>query len=138
MSAPRGHHQLDHTADLVLAFWAPTEAELLVEAARALVEVLTNGAHISAEQRRRVRIDALDRADRLVRWLNEVLVLATVDGFVLADADLCLDDQGLDASMRGQADGLCLVCTELKSVTYHDLELRRDGDRFVGRVVVDV
>jgi SHS2 domain-containing protein len=138
VSALRGHRQLDHTADLVLSFWAPTEAELLVEAARSLVEVLTDEAAVAAEQSRRVRIDALDPPDRLVRWLNEVLVLATVEGFLVADADLHLDEHGLDADVRGQAGALALVCTELKSVTYHDLELRRAEDRFVGRVVVDV
>ena len=48
MRGARGHCQLEHPADLVLEFWAPSEAELLVEAAQALVEVLTEGAAVPA------------------------------------------------------------------------------------------
>jgi SHS2 domain-containing protein len=138
VSTHRGHCQLEHPADLLLHFWAPTEAELLVEGARALIEVLTEAATLTADGERRIQIDAMDDGDRLVCWLNEVLVLATLDGFLLTDADVTLQDRGLTAVVRGQANAIALLRTELKSVTYHDLLLRRDADRVVGQVVVDV
>jgi SHS2 domain-containing protein len=138
MPGPRGHRQLEHPADLVLELWAPSEAELLVEAAQALVEILTEGATVPAESERRLTLEALDPEDRLVRWLNEVLLLATVDGFVLRDAELELRPGGLEAVVRGRAEAHELVRAEVKSATYHQLELRcRDG-RFVGRVTIDV
>lgn len=103
-----------------------------------MVAIMTDGAQLRAERTRRVSLEAVDPEDRLVRWLNEVLVLATVEGFVLADAKLSLHDGGLDAELRGQPDSHELIEHELKSVTYHDLELRREAGRFVGRVVIDV
>jgi SHS2 domain-containing protein len=138
VNGQRGHRELEHPSDLVLQFWAPSERELLVEAARALVEVLTGAAVVAPEREREIVLESLDSGDRLVRWLNEVLLLATVDGFVLCDADIELRPGGLSARVRGQAGAHDLVRTELKSVTYHDLQLGPRAGRFVGRVTVDV
>jgi SHS2 domain-containing protein len=143
MTTRRGHEQTDHTADLGLRFWAPTEAELLVEAARALTDVLTGGKALAARASRHVRVEALDPEDRLVQWLNEVLVLATVQGMLFVDAELSLGQGGeLEAELELVHDPSAIV-TELKSVTYHALELHRrtEGpthDGWVGQVVVDV
>lgn len=138
VNTARGHCQLEHPADLVLQFWAPSEQELLLEGAHALVGVLTDGLAVTRQQRRRMSVEAFDDEDRLVRWLNEVLLLATIDGFLLADAELRLHEGGLTAEIWGEAEALDRIGTEVKGVTYHDLVLRREEDRFVGQVVVDV
>ena len=143
MARARGHQELDHPADLLLRFWAPNEEDLLVEAAQALVEVLTQGTAVAAKSSRTVRLEALDPADRLVRWLNEVLLLATCEGFVLADAQVTIAGSGSEASalqavVVGDPDGGAVLRTEVKSVTYHALELRRLEQGFVGQVLIDV
>jgi len=133
-----GHRQIEHTADLALEIWAPTEEELLLEGARAIVEILTEQAEIGAEAVRELHLDAIDPPDRLVVWLNEVLVLAVSEGFLVHDGELSLREDGLDARVRGLEDAGALVRTELKSATYHDLELTRGQDGFRARVVIDV
>lgn len=138
VSETAGHQQVDHTGDLALRFWAPTEATLLAEGARAVIEVLTAKVEVSRADTRQLSIDSLDDEDRLVRWLNEVLLLATVDGFVLAEAEVHLRPGGLEATLRGQADALELIRTEIKSVTYHGVQLAREDRRVVGQVVVDL
>jgi SHS2 domain-containing protein len=127
----RGHRQIEHTADLALEVWAPSEEQLLEEAAQALVEIMTEGASISGEAERSIELTCFDREDRLVRWLNEVIFLAVNSGFILHSAELRLDgDTGLVAKMRGtESEGL--VTAELKSVTYHDLLLEERFARFV-------
>ena len=127
----RGHRQIEHTADLALEVWAPSEEALLEEAAQALVEIMTDGATISGEAERSVELECLDGEDRLVRWLNEVIYLAVNSGFVLQSAELRLEGEtGLAATMRGtEREGL--VTGELKSVTYHDLRLEERFARFV-------
>jgi SHS2 domain-containing protein len=139
----RGHRQLDHTADLALEIWAPTESELLVEGARALLEVLIEGVSLDVPSdpasTRTVELQALDREDRLVRWLNEILVLAVNEGFLCVEADITLEGEAsLSACLRGHAEAHEAVTTELKSVTYHDLYLAREGSRWRATVVVDV
>jgi SHS2 domain-containing protein len=134
VSAP-GHRFVDHTADLMLEAWAGDEAGVLVEAARALVAAMTEQA-IAAAEERTLTLQAIDPEDRMVRWLNEVLYWAAVEGFFVAEAELTLEPPGtLRARVRG---GPATAQTELKSVTYHEATLRRDGDRMLARVVIDV
>lgn len=139
----QGYRQLDHTADLAIEFWAPTEEGLLVVGGLALVELMTDGyeADPDAEtaSERNVKIDAVDGADRMVRFLNEVLVAAVTDQFLLASADVKLSgDGGLYAALRGEVVAPETFVTELKSVTYHDLELTHHDYGWYARVVIDV
>lgn len=148
----RGHRQLEHTADLALDVWAPSEEALLVEAARALVECLegerTPGDpggtdHGPGESRapldtREFAFECIDPADRLVQWLNEVLYLATVEGFLVRDAEIRLDTTHLRARVYGEAADPARPLGEIKSATYHELRLEHTSDGARAHVVLDV
>lgn len=138
----RGSRQVPHTADVALEVWVEDEAALLAEAARAMIDILTEGASVEARDERAVAVDAYDPQDRLVRWLNEVLYLAVTEGFLTADAEVDLDGDGdgsrLRARLRGEADAAGRIRTELKSATYHDLSLAAGPEGARARVVLDV
>jgi SHS2 domain-containing protein len=133
-----GHRQLEHTADLALELWGPSEEALLREGLFALVAILTDGATIPRQHDREVELEALDPEDRLVRWLNELLYMATVSGFVPADAELTLTGRGLRAVIVGTSDGHALLTTEIKSATYHGVAVVHERDRVTARVILDV
>ncbi|MBI2375879.1 MAG: archease [Deltaproteobacteria bacterium] len=133
-----GHRQLDHTADICLELWADNEVELLLEGARAIVEILMAGSDLPAEgsKARDVRLDAIDPDDRLVQWLNEIIVLATTEGFVFRSASLVLSGEGvLEGTILGISGE---VVAELKSATYHELSLSIGPEEARARVVIDV
>jgi len=134
-----GHRQIDHTADLAWALWAPSEEALLAEGARAVIAELTEGATVQRRDTRQVELQCLDAGDRLVQWLNEVAALALGAGFLTADAQIELRDGGLSATVWGEADRPDAVLHEVKSVTYHDLQIERGQDgTWQAQVVVDV
>jgi SHS2 domain-containing protein len=137
-SGDRGHRQVEHTADLALEIWAPSEEEVLEEGLKALVGILTGGARVAPRHSREVAIEALDPEDRLVRWLNEVLYLATVERFLACEAQIQLTPGGIHARLRGETDGRTRLQTEVKSVTYHGLALSRQDGGLIARVVLDV
>ncbi len=132
------HRQIDHTADLALEIRADSEEELLAEGARAIVGLLTEGAVLDGVGPRRLELTAFDPEDRLVQFLNEVLLLATVDGFAVTAADVRLNGDGLVALLTGMEDALDRIAQELKSVTYHDLALEERPDGWFARIVIDV
>ena len=136
---PRGHRQLDHTADLALELWGESEEDVLCAGAEGLIAVMTEGGEVAGREQRRVHIDAVDPHDRLVQWLNEIIVAAVSDGFLFASADIALTGStGLSATIRGEPDAGDRVLAELKSATYHDLELGQEGGSWRARVVIDV
>ncbi len=133
-----GHRQIDHTADLALEIWADDEVGLLQEGARAIVEILTEQSRIQGDARRTVELSAIDAEDRLVQWLNEIIVAAVLDGFLSASAEIVLTQDGLRAKVRGEANAAHKIVDELKSATYHDLALTIAPKECRARVVIDV
>jgi SHS2 domain-containing protein len=123
---------VDHTAEVELHVEAPTEAEVLQDALKAVAELLDGGT--GEPQTRYVRLEAPDRGALLVRWLEELVFLAETAGFIPEDAELTLND-GLEATVRGRtAEPRPLV----KAVTYHGLEFGPAGDGWQAKVVLDV
>jgi SHS2 domain-containing protein len=136
---PGGYRQIDHTADVALELWGDSEAALLDAGARAVTELLTEGAEVTDRAGRDIAIDAIDAGDRLVQWLNEIIVAAVSDGFLYRAADIELDGEtGLRAHARGEPGAHDRVVAELKSATYHDLVVERGPSGWVARVVIDV
>lgn len=133
-----GAREVEHTADLALEVWGPDEPRMLEAGARAVVGLLTDGAEISADQSRWVELEAVDAEDRLVRWLSEVLYWASVEGFVLARAELQVTEQGLLGRAFGREGSTRLLKTEIKAVTYHQLKVVRTAGRVQAVVVLDV
>jgi SHS2 domain-containing protein len=133
-----GHRAIDHTADLAFEAWGEDESRMLVEAARAVIEVMTEGAPLQPSTSRPIELGALDDEDRLVRWLNEVIWLATTQGFLVTDATLELHGADLRGEVRGEADAGTRVVTEVKAATYHELAIVRAPHRTIARFVLDV
>lgn len=134
--AGAGHRQVEHTADLAIELWAESEEGLLREGARALAEILAEQQSFSPDETRAVEIESIDPGDRLVQWLNELIYLATTEGFLVIDADIDLTPGGLTAAVHGTShDGLP---AEIKSATYHDLQLHERDGGWHAHVVLDV
>ena len=136
---PSGHRQIEHTADLALELWADSEEELLVAGARAVTEILTGEAPIADRAGRDIAIESIDAADRLVQWLNEIIVAAVSEGFLFRTAAIELrGETGLSGRARGEPDGRDRIVAELKSATYHDLALEAGPAGWRARVIIDV
>ena len=133
-----GAREVEHTADLALEIWGPDEPRMLEAGARAVVGLLTDGAQVSAQDVRSVELEAMDAEDRLVRWLNEVLYWASVEGFMVARAELEVTEDGLRGRAIGQEDSAGLLKTEIKAATYHGLRVVRSEGRVQALVVLDV
>ncbi len=140
----RGYQQVDHTADLAISIWAPDLESLFEEGAVALVDIMTEGAQPEGAdlQSRALNIEALDAEDLLIQWLNEVIYLAVTENFTIARAEMNFGVQGasapdkLEAKVQG-SDRLQLK-GELKSATYHGLQLKQEEGVWRAFVVIDV
>lgn len=134
----RGFKTIEHTADLALAFWAEGEAGIFEVAAEAIIDNLTEGASIEGEAHQTLELSALDREDLLVRWINEILLLAILDGFLTRAARVEVSGAWLRAELWGEADAGERVVAELKSATYHQLEFEPAEQGWRAQVIIDV
>lgn len=124
---------VDHTAELEVELESQTAEGVLVEALRALAELL--GPADGEVVERAVDLSAGDLPALLAAWLDELLYLADAESLVPVDADLALAGSHLTGSVQvraGQPRPL------VKAVTLHRLRLRPENGAWRGRVVLDV
>ncbi|HNS97467.1 MAG TPA: archease [Polyangiaceae bacterium] len=134
-----GYRLIDHTADIALEVWGTSKQLVFEQAAYAIIDQLCEQPLPPSSDSRTVSLVGLDDADLLVRWLNEILWLATEKGFLLTQAIVDVQDQSLHAVIFGLPQAYPLITTEIKSATYHNLQLNQPSeDRWIARVVLDV
>ena len=125
---------MEHTAELELEIEASSEAAVFAEALRAFAELVDGGS--GRPVTREVEVEADDGAMLLVEWLSELVYLSEVEQFVPERiAALELSEGKLRATVEGHRGRPRHL---VKAVTLHRLELRRDGDGWRARVVLDV
>jgi SHS2 domain-containing protein len=132
---------LDHTGDIGFEVRAPSLEGIFRAAARGLYEILVERLPAPAANEDTIEIDE-DAPDLLLRtFLSELLYRFLARREILVDfPDLTIVENHLRA--RGTAarfdpvrDGLR---TELKAVTYHQLDVRREASGWMARVIFDV
>ena len=138
-----GHvEELAHTADVGFRVEAETPERLFELAAVGLVRALgLEPGEAEAAEEQRVDLARPDPERLLVGWLRELLGRAMVERAVPAveveAADLVGDDFLLRARVRWSPAASGPV-REIKGVTYHGLEVEREGDDWHATVVLDV
>jgi SHS2 domain-containing protein len=136
---------LDHTADVGFEVGASTLEELFDEARRALLLVVFERPPQKGEDGRQIRLSAPDHEMLLVRWLNELTYLIQDTGFVPTSAEIELQkteraDLSLEASLAGAPLDLERYGWqgEIKSATFHGLNVASDDEGWHARVILDV
>jgi len=131
----------EHTADIGLAARGDTLGELFEALAEGLADLICSREQVSVQETRPVEVQAEDVEALCVDFLVEVMTAIQVDRFLVAEvragavsgrcvrADLAGEPYDPDRHEWGH---------EVKAVTYHQLQVAREGDAWVGRVIVDV
>jgi SHS2 domain-containing protein len=126
---------VDHTAELELAIRASTREEVFGEALHAFAQLVGHNAG-GPPAEHSVTVSARDAPALLAEWLGELIYLAETQDFVPDELiALELEDHELTARITGRVDNPSHL---IKSVTYHNLELKSEGGRWAARVVLDV
>jgi SHS2 domain-containing protein len=130
---------LQHTADVRLRVEAATLEELFRDAMRGMYAVMR--AHDTAGAkavRRTIRVDdSADRTSLLVDFLNEVLLLAHVGRESFTGATFTrLDETSVEAEVSGIAPAS--FEEDVKAVTYHEADVRREGETWMTTLVFDI
>jgi SHS2 domain-containing protein len=135
---------LDHTADVGFELGATTLESLFEEGRRALLLTVFERPPQEGREERVVRLTAPDREILLVRWLNELVFLVQDEGFVPARADVRIEESGGGFSLEAILSGTPLELKahgwqgEVKSATFHGLDVTNESGGWRARVILDV
>jgi SHS2 domain-containing protein len=137
----RPYRQLPHTADLAWRLWGQDLPELFANAGRALSATLTDLRYLRRRETREVRLASSDREALLVDWLNHLLYLFDIDGFLGRDFQVVkLTETHLEARVQGDIYEASRhpTKTAVKAATFHQLSIVPVQDGWQATVVLDL
>ena len=135
-----GYQILDHTADVGIAASGDTLAEALAFLAKGMFALIANSEAVEVNDSWELFVSSSDEEALAVDWLNELLYMYEVDGFLPKEFCICVEEGGkaLTACCSGETvDPQKRVFTQVKAATYHGLEVSHNGEWRI-QVVLDV
>lgn len=135
------YETFEHTADLGLRVKAPDLESLFADAGRGLTSIIvSNLQDIRPDREVTLRVTATRRDDLLFDWLSEILYLFDSQHLLLNDFTVRLDEDGLQATARGEPldESRHRAEREVKAITYHGLRVEQTPDGWLAEVIVDI
>ena len=131
----------DHTADLGIEVYGEDQRELFINAGNALFDLITDLDKVEVKTSLSFTLEAVDREDLMVSWLGELLYFHQSEGYLLGDFVLHdLSERSLSATVQGEVYDAHRheLTREIKAVTYHQLKVTQEKERWIARIVFDI
>ena len=131
---------IDHTADVGIRVEAPTLEDLFETAGLAFTEVVTSAESLDCSVEQRFKLEEDNIETLLVSWLQELLYLLDTEELVFARFQVKLHDCSLEATAWGEVfdPDRHMIKTEIKAVTYHQLEVAESDQGWQAQVILDI
>lgn len=140
---------IPHTADVGIEVSADSIEALFIDAAKGWKYCVIENSPTEEQSKKEIRLSAISPEDLMVRWLNELNFYLTVKEWILHDVTQCQiesDGSGSNTEWSGNfsINGEPLdyekheICIEIKSVTYHQLEIEEVSNRYKTRIIFDI
>ena len=132
---------LDHTADIGVIVYGEDLRTLFENAGEAFFHLITDLKKVKRRIEKRIDIggESLDRL--MVDWLSELLYLHDVESLLFKGFKVdSVGEGGLKAIVKGEPfqEGVHVIKTEVKAVTYHQIEVRQENGRWRAQVIFDL
>ena len=142
---PKQYEYLEHTADAKFRAYGKTLEEVFENAALAMFNVMVDTEGVLLETSLEISLESPGLDTLLVDWLSELLFLFEVEETVFGKFRVkeIRKERG-EYLLKALASGAKwdlesqLFKTEIKAVTYNQLELEMTPDGWVAQVVVDL
>ncbi len=136
---------LYHIADAKFRAYGSTQEEAFENAAVAMFNIMIDTSNMEAKEEREIELTSTDIKMLLVEWLSELLYLFEVDNIIFSEFRIDhIEKSGDMFRLKGKAWGvpvdisIHVFDTQVKAVTFHELEVGQDETgRFFVQVVAD-
>lgn len=132
---------LDHTADIGLIVYGGDLKALFENAGEAFFHLITDLRWVKSRIEKRIHIGGESLERLMVDWLSELLYLHDVENLLFKVFDVeSVGEDGLEAVVKGEPfqEGVHVIKTEVKAVTYHQIEVREEKGRWKAQIILDL
>lgn len=138
---PSWLREIDHTGDIGIEVTAPNRPHLFERAAWGLFSVLTDPPSVEPREAHAVTVEGTDPVDLMVKWLSELNFLHVTQHVLFSKFTIDeLEDTRLAATVWGEPIDRerHTVYTEVKAITYHQLEIEETDDGWCVQIIFDM
>ncbi len=132
---------LDHTGDLGIEVYGQDLMELFENAGQALFHVITDPSMVEGKVEKEISLIYDDLGTLMVDWLSELLYLHDVDGLLFGRFHVrSIGDRDFKAKAWGDffEERKHVIRTEVKAVTFHQLEVKQKRGGWQATVILDL
>lgn len=132
---------IDHTADFGIQIFGSDSQALFVNAALALFDVITEMNVLTGRDFCDITVSGEDWSDLMINWLREMLYLWNgEERLVKSVRILSLSENKIFAKIYFDAydPDRHTIKTEIKAVTYHQIQVKRSPSGWEARVIFDI
>jgi SHS2 domain-containing protein len=132
---------LDHTADIGLIVYGEDLKTLFQNAGEGFFHLITDLRKVKRRTKRTIEIGKEDLKRLMVDWLTELLYLHDVEGLLFKEFKVeSVGEDGLKAVVKGEVfrEGVHVIKTGVKAVTYHQIEVRKGKRGWRAQVILDL
>ncbi len=129
-----------HTADVKFRAYGKSLEEAFSNAALALTKIITDPDKVEAKIEKTIEIESEDEKALLYDFLEQFIILLDSEGFLLNSVkELKIENRKLKAKVVGD-NKLEKYETEthIKAVTYQEMEIKKEKDKYYVQVVIDI
>lgn len=129
-----------HTADTKFQAYGKTLEEAFANAAYALTEVITDHAKIKKTTEKTIAVASESPEALLYDFLEKFLILLDTEGFLLREIkELKIEKNRLNAKLIGDIhpEGY-EIRTHIKAITYQEMFIKKEKERFIIQVIPDI
>lgn len=135
------HKFLKHTGDIKFQSYGKSLEEAFSNSARALKETIAGKIKIKGKIKKKIKIKGRDIESLLYRFLEEFLILLDADDFLLNKIISLKINKSkfiLNCEVIGDKASDYHFSNDVKAVTYNQMFVKKEKDKWVCQVVLDV
>jgi SHS2 domain-containing protein len=137
----RSYELIEHTADCGMRVFGSDITDLYKNAAFAMYDVMVETEKKAPDFTETIEVEGYDRPDLLINWLRELIYYWHVKERILVSVDIrFISEQRIEAEAGfiGFDPETSVLKTELKAVTYHQVDVKKKPRGFEATVIFDV
>ena len=139
-----GFKYLEHITDAYIEAWGDSLEEAFSYAATATINVMFEIKNVRGTGKTDFQVEGEDYLELLFNWLEKVLLLISIDNQVISsfEIEISKQDTKYRLTARGMAESIDLskhnYKTEIKGITYHEMEVLQEDGQYKVRFILDL
>lgn len=140
LESNKDYEILEHTADIGIKITGTSISEIFWKAIYATADLLSGGIEIQPEIERSFFTKEENMETALVSVLEEIIYFFEKELFLPSVFSVNIENDLYEINMKGNIVSVEDIKngTEIKAVTYHQLEIKEVGDEYEATVIFDV